>query len=124
MLNTHYYDDKLSVLIATVKTHIDEASLVSDETKRRCAEAIREKLSATATKYLDLILSAWGTSANRDERNHLSAENLLWLCHRDMSDDLLAILDIQLCDIATGTCNVGRTTRLFQTWVMCSTRVV
>jgi hypothetical protein len=116
MLDTHYYDGKLSIDNIKNLTLIKE---YTDEHKTTLAKTIIDELdmelSRTAKGYMDKIVNDIGKPGNYESSNKLVADELLFLCwnYRKNKEFIEAFND-QLEDMQTGFCPQGRTYRLYQ----------
>lgn len=130
-LQTHYYDGKLKQhpLIKGVSQ-----CTASNKQKRVIFNNLSQQISQstkikgvhkkTAQKSIRNIIASIGKQPNFDPSNNLSADNLLFLiCEHlerlDDPDDVLIYLSEQLSDIITsGQCPPGRSTRLWQVYII------
>ena len=119
LLNTHYYDGKI-----TVKPPSYPNISLSD--KKSILEtffnSIRECLSPQAIHYMSMIISDIGTPKNHCLANDMYAEDVLIAIYEvvrnnpDKLKDTCGRLSEQLSDISSGECPAGRNLRLYQIW--------
>ena len=109
MLNTHFYDGKITNELPIQKL-MKEKQEYGQDLLDSC-----KHIDKKAIKYLKTIVKDIGTPKNIDSTNKLNADDLLCLCwmHRN-NKDFIDELEIQLLDMATGFCPQGRTHRLYQ----------
>lgn len=109
MLNTHFYDGKITNELSYVK----DLSLTD---KHQCGQDLLILFEHKPAKhFLNIIVNDMGTDANVDYTNQLNADDLICLCwiHRE-NEVFIKEFEVQLLDMATGFCPQGRTHRLYQ----------
>jgi len=111
--NVHVYDGQLKSLFTPILT----PTLSEDEIIERSDCILSKIKSEDANNCVKLILSQ---SGNKDDANNLNAfdiliEVCLLIYGIKDNNDLISLLDEQLCDCyRLGQCPQGRTTRLMQ----------
>jgi hypothetical protein len=129
-INTHYYDGILCNLRHLIQSDLDRVASIN---KSSAFEDLSRIVSAQnpcpqTTMCLNAIIQTYITHGrggeNYDPKNDMYACDLLYIVYEriirkdEMSPRYLEELLIQLEDMATGLCEQGRTTRLFQILVM------
>jgi hypothetical protein len=119
LLNTHYYDGKITIKPPSYP-------MMSPSDKKSILESflhsIRECLSPQATHYMSMIISDIGTPKNHCLANEMYAEDVLIAIYEIIRHDTEKIkntcsrLSEQLSDISSGECPAGRNLRLYQIW--------
>ncbi len=125
LLNTHYYDGKLTLPVGNLQDEIDRAAAISKEDRLKAYEELttylETKLNVFQKRNLTRIIQDFevGSKANYDPINKIDAGDLLYLCYEKINDpDFEAIFLLQLEDMTTGMCSAGRNIRLFQVLTM------
>ena len=138
-LNTHTYDGAL-INCQQPKIHdfLKLVSIIDDIEKRSTTTTfvteilkidVSEKTQISIT-FLNIIMNSWGTQANFDATNNLSADNLMYVCAFIWNElkksecsklekvcdlvDFSRVFFLQCEDIQTGSCPQGRVARLWQ----------
>lgn len=136
MVNTHYYDQKVDDVIASLSSDISRVSKITLDEKRNRGKSIisyfqkevgkptNKSLSPIALNTLYVLVNSIGTPGNYDPINKLSADDLLMLCFEkietdadlpdDKKSDFLPLFIAQLEEMQTGMCPQGRTQRMLQ----------
>jgi len=114
MVDTHSFDGRIDRTLLP----LDDVHNLAREEKQRRGELVLQALSGRkpeALHYLQTIVNNIGNSANHDPSNDIWAEDLLCLMMAMLDNEsFLNQLEEQLCDMRTGFCPQGRTTRLWQ----------
>jgi len=113
MNNTHYYDGKWEIKIPDIKVNHDDFIKCIDEINLffKCCQVY--KVSKLVTTDLE---------NNWDPSNNISFEYLLTFVWNKVKNnsDLIPLFKEQYTDILKGTCSQGRTTRMYQIYVLLS----
>ena len=93
-----------------------------DDEKIKWIRAIKSRMTNPIAQHgVDLILANINQDANLDRTNQKRAEDILAVIskHIDTDQDLLPLIEEQLQDmIQLGQCAQGRTTRLWQIYML------
>lgn len=111
LINTHYYDGKWNVDFVNYKiSHEDFIECISEINNKFNCESIR--------KVSNLVLT--DLKNNWDPSNNISFEYIcIYVWNKVKSnEDLLPLFKEQYQDILNGTCSQGRTTRLYQIYLI------
>jgi len=108
-LNTHTYDGHLLPLKQ------EFSSLLDDPDKEKEIEKLRELITdTTALSFFDKIVLNRNHQSNFDKSNGLYAFDLLYILAVYREKIPINTFEEQLCDMETGFCPEGKTTRLYQ----------
>lgn len=114
MVDTHRFDGCIDKSLLP----LDDVHALSHDEKKQRGERVFQALSGRkeeALHYLRCIIDSTGNPANYDASNDIWAEDLLSLMMVMLENTaFLDQLEEQLCDMRTGFCPQGRTTRLWQ----------
>lgn len=118
LLNTHYYDGKLTY----VTHYVPELHYISNapleykiEVVNNLYHKIDHNLPDLARKNLLVLRQSLGTKANYDPSNDINADDLLCLCYDHINKpEFIELLIEQLIEMTYGMCAQGRTHRLLQ----------
>lgn len=124
MLQTHYYDGKMTELVQSFQPVLSTISPLSRDVKISILKnlwATLENICADsnhlplAKLHFDSIVNSIGRTENCDAINNVRAEDLLCLCSSFSANiDFCYSLVEQLHDISRGPCSQGRCTRILQ----------
>jgi len=114
MLNTHWYDGKLNFYENTnFSKNIDKYD--KEKLKIDILNFYEPLLTHKAFNFYKQIAESFGTQENYDSSNNIWVDDIIYcLWQIRHQDNMLQMLDEQLCDMETGFCPQGRSTRLYQ----------
>jgi len=126
--DTHFYDGKLSDIVAFMRPEIDRAKLTPIEIQTKNLFELKNHLTVNSLACYGVIVNTLQihkkskSSPNYDAINDMFACDLLWLLYEKIvvegSNDHVVLLREAFEDMNTGLCPVGRTVRLLSVLVM------
>lgn len=121
--DTHFYDGKLI-------SRYEQLLITEERNKKLIEQLVKHINDVDASKAINLIIRSIGTGSNYDKTNDVYADKLLFsICeklfsikNKEIFDDILDLLKMQLSDIIKlGSCPEGRCTRLAQIFFILDT---
>lgn len=88
---------------------------VSNECKKSKISELKNSINKECQPYFKILFRGFGKKCNKDSRNGISVDDLLYICSLlSHNEDFVCLLNEQLKDIALGSCPQGRACRLYQ----------